>query len=1258
MDQDINQIKFSLDNLLLSDSLSFSDEAFQNYRGSNDNSQCLESCSDLQDILESQTSFSVINEETNDDGPDLTQEECWGVIYSFFNEKGIVSQQLDSFDEFILNNLQDIIEATPPITVEKSIDDNGIVIKKRVCIELNNLSLTKPSFIESDGSMHALFPHEARLRSITQTLETFECIEDQETDGGVNERKVEESVGDWTNVFIGKIPIMVKSQACSLYSLSDEELISKKECPYDQGGYFIINGSEKVIIAQERLANNIVFVFKKLTPPTYTYSAEIRSVSEKYQKVRTISLNLVTKSVVRDTPSQHIHVSIPFIKNDIPIKVLFCALGSFEEKEIYSQICYDENDEEMAEIIINCLEEGSGFRDQDHALDLIGRRGSRIGLTMEERIHYAKNILLNEVLPHVGTRYSDNSRKSWFLGYMTNKLLNCALGRREADDRDHMGKKRLDMAGPLLAQLFKTLFKRLIKDLHDYLQKVFNNPNKEFNIALGIRTETITNGLKYSLGTGNWGQQSKTMQSKSGVSQVLNRFTYVSTLSHLRRCNTPISREGKLSRPRQLHNTHWGLICPAETPEGLACGLMKNLSLMSCISVGNSSDAIYNHLCDLTSITRTDELDGLNTMKDYTKVFVDGNWVGVSLYPTEIENSLKFVRGSEFSPDISIVHDYRDRELRICTDPGRVCRPLFVVKDSRLLITHDDVKRLERSVSNNSNVYDEPSTFEGLVTRHLIEYLDAEEEERSLICMTPEDLKGSRNYYVYKLNDMLLPKKENKIDERLKILPKYSSKWTHCEIHPSMILGICANLIPFPDHNQSPRNTYQSAMTKQAMGVYATNFQFRMDVLGNILYYPQKPLVTTKVMQIMKFHELPAGQNAIVAILSYGGYNQEDSIIFNQSSIDKGMFRSFSYRSFSDQEKEKGVLNVEMFTKPNPDTTISFKHGNYEKLDEDGLVSPGWPVSVNDVIIGKVIPLVADNTVLGQRTPMHQYKDISTPLRSNESGIVDQVMLTTNQEGSKLVKIRVRNTRIPELGDKFASRHGQKGVIGMIYRQEDMPFTTEGITPDIIINPHAIPSRMTIGHLIECLLGKLSALSSVEGDATPFTNLTVEQISLQLEGHGYQKRGYEVLYNGYTGQKLQASVFIGPTYYQRLKHMVQDKIHSRARGPINILTRQPVEGRGRDGGLRFGEMERDCMISHGTAGFLKERLFDVSDTFRIFVCDICGLMAIARIKKNTHECKICKNTTMVSQVHIPYACKMLFQELMAMNISPRLVLSI
>ncbi|KAH9065781.1 DNA-dependent RNA polymerase II second largest subunit [Lactarius vividus] len=1128
----------------------------------------------------------------DEDGEEITQEDCWTVISSFFEEKGLVRQQLDSFDEFVQNSMQELVEENADLVLDQADQHSGhdSDVTRRYELHFGQIYLSRPTITEMDGSVVPVFPQEARLRNLTYSapiyLEVF--------------RK-----------FLSGLPIMLRSTFCILSGLGERELYDLNECPYDSGGYFIINGSEKVLIAQERMATNHVYVFAKAQPSPINFLAEIRSAVEKGGKtISQFQVKMFHRNQEK-TSGNVMKATIPYIKVDIPIWVVFRALGVMSDRDILEHICYDMQDMQMLEMLKPCIDDGFVIQDRDIALDFIGNRGTTTGLSRERRIRYAQEILQKEMLPHVSMSEGSESKKAYFFGSWTTVTTS--------------GKKRLDLAGPLLANLFRMLFRKLTRDVYRHLQKCVET-HKEFNLNLAIKHNTITNGLKYSLATGNWGDQKKAMSAKAGVSQVLNRYTYASTLSHLRRCNTPLGREGKIAKPRQLHNTHWGMVCPAETPEGQACGLVKNLALMATISVGSMSGPIIDFL-EEWGLESLEENAHSSTLT--TKVFVNGVWMGVHRDPTNLIETLKKLRRKDdVHPEVSIVRDIRERELRLYTDPGRVCRPLFIVEDQQLVLQKKHVRWLNQGTTDEG----EDFKWQHLAKSGVIEMLDAEEEETVMICMTPEDLETAR-LQGRGIQSITTTNADFDPAARLKPSPGKSSPhiWTHCEIHPSMILGICASIIPFPDHNQSPRNTYQSAMGKQAMGIYLTNFLVRMDTMANILYYPQKPLATTRSMEYLKFRELPAGQNAIVAILCYSGYNQEDSVIMNQSSIDRGLFRSIYYRSYMDLEKRSGVTPLEEFEKPTRETTLRMKHGTYDKLEDDGLVAPGTGVAGEDIIIGKTAPLPPDNEELGQRTRTHNRRDVSTPLKSTENGIVDQVLITTNSEGQKFVKIRVRSSRIPQIGDKFASRHGQKGTIGITYRQEDMPFTCEGITPDLIINPHAIPSRMTIGHLVECLLSKVATLIGNEGDATPFTDLTVESVSTFLRQQGYQSRGLEVMYHGHTGKKLQAQVYLGPTYYQRLKHMVEDKIHSRARGPVQILTRQPVEGRSRDGGLRFGEMERDCMISHGVAAFLKERLFDA--------------MAM---------CRACKTKTSCSQMFIPYAAKLLFQELQSMNIAARL----
>jgi DNA-directed RNA polymerase II subunit RPB2 len=586
------------------------------------------------------------------------------------------------------------------------------------------------------------------------------------------------------------------------------------------------------------------------------------------------------------------------------------------------------------------------------------------------------------------------------------------------------------------------------------------------------------------------------------------------------------------------------------------------------------------------------------------KVLLNGEFITTTDNPSIILKELREMKlNSSVSFETGIVYDNELLEVRIYTDAGRCTRPLLVVKNRNILF----VDNLHRDLS-----------FSQLVSDGIIEYIDGDEEEMALVCMKIENI----------LND----------------------DYTHCELHPCLMFGVSASLIPFPDRNQSPRNIYEASMAKQSIGVYSTNYQNRMDSYGHIMFYPQKPLVTSRITKELKLDDVPSGINAIVAVACYTGYNQEDSIIMNQSSIDRGLFRSIFYRTYKEDEKFNGSVCKEIIEKPNKKRTVGVKFANYDKLDGDGLAAPGIKVSDDDILIGKTI-------TLSQKTDMgHSEKDNSTSIRHNESGTVDKVLLSTNEHGNKMVKTRIRSIRIPEIGDKFASMSAQKGTIGMTYRQEDMPFTSQGISPDIIINPHALPSRMTIAQIIECVMGKSCALNGTYGDATPFENSDPNAICNELYKCGFQSHGYETMYNGMTGQKMNSQIFIGPTYYQRLKHMVQDKVHSRRKGPIQILTRQPVEGRVRDGGLRFGEMERDCIISHGASAFLKERLMDQSDAYTIHVCKQCRTSAIHDYSTDENICNMCKQGETVVPVKIPYACKLLFQELISQGIVPKMTI--
>ncbi|KAG9886669.1 putative DNA-directed RNA polymerase II subunit RPB2, partial [Aureobasidium melanogenum] len=587
----------------------------------------------------------------------ITSEDCWTVIQSFFDSKGLVSQQLDSFDEFAGTSMQDIVTEQGRIVIDQNApqDDNEVdpIVKRRYEIEFGNITISQAAITEGDGSTRPLYPNEARLRNLTYSSPIYLGMtsrvlvarerrigaahhDDEDPDHATNEDEETELVWEKEDpdaiekeerVFIGKLPVMIKSKICTLRNRSEQELYAFQECPYDQGGYFIINGSEKVLIAQERSAANIVQVFRKKGSPT-PIVAEIRSAIEKGTRLlSSMQLKWYQKGDQSKTGSVGgvIKATLPYIKADIPIAIVFRALGIVSDMQILDCICYDANDTQLREMIKPCLEEAFVVQDREFALDYIGRRGQQSG-TKEKRIRYARDILQKEFLPHISQREGSETRKAFFLGYMINRMCQVALGRCDEDDRDHFGKKRLDLAGPLMAQVFRLKFTQLVRDMRVYLSRCIEQ-GRDFNLTLAVKSNILTSGLRYCLATGNWGDQKKAASAKAGVSQVLNRYTYASTLSHLRRTNTPIGRDGKIAKPRQLHNTHWGLVCPAETPEGQACGLVKNLSLMCYVSVGTPAEPIVEFM-NQRNMELLEEYEPKNN-PDATKVFVNGVWVGV-----------------------------------------------------------------------------------------------------------------------------------------------------------------------------------------------------------------------------------------------------------------------------------------------------------------------------------------------------------------------------------------------------------------------------------------------------------------------------------------------------------------------------------------------------------------------------------------------------------------------------------------------------
>ncbi|MDH7477180.1 MAG: DNA-directed RNA polymerase subunit B [Candidatus Bathyarchaeota archaeon] len=1115
---------------------------------------------------------------------EISKEDTNLLLKAFFKEKGLVRQHLDSFNEFIDHGLQEVIDEVGEIPID--VPESPYKVKLgQVWIIDPQTRITGPYTTEVDGTKHEIYPMEARLRNLTYAapvaLEMTPVIDGREQDTEL--------------VYIGNIPVMLKSKLCFLSQLSREELIACGEDPDDPGGYFIVNGSERVIVAMEDLAPNRIIVDIDEKGATPVYMAKMFSTTVGFRA----RIELKMKS------DGAIYVSMPGVPTEVPVVVVMRALGLESDKEIAEAVSVDK---EIQRELEASFEKSLGVDTVKDAIIFIGNRVAH-GQVEEYRIQKAEAILDKNFLPHIGRTSQSRRDKALFLGEMVCRVIELKLGRRNVDDKDHFKNKRLRLAGPLLADLFRVAFRNLVRDIKYQLERI-GVKGPIITVSAAVRPGIITERLQHALATGNWGR------GRVGVTQLLDRTNHISALSHLRRLQSPLSRSQPNFEARDLHPTHWGRLCPNETPEGSNCGLVKNLALSACISVGVNPEKIKQVLFSMGVISVYEANEAIKLSG--AKVFVDGNLIGYCNSPEELTREFRERRRrGEISTEVNIayfseVHGERD-EIYVNCDEGRVRRPLIIVKDG--------VPKLQRE--HGEKIASGEWSWEDLVKNGIIEYLDAEEEENAYVAIS---------------------------------LDKITPEHTHVEIATYTILGICASTIPYAEHNQSPRNSYQAAMAKQALGVYATNFNQRVDSRSHILHYPQTPLVETALMDIMGYKLRPSGQNCIVAVLSFEGYNMEDALIFNKASIERGLGRSTFYRIYEAECRQYLGGLKDKFVLPEPGTRGFRGEQYYRLLEPDGIISLESSVAGGDVLIGRISPprFIEEYKEFEVKGP--SMRDTSVDMRPSETGIVDAVFLTESGEGSKLVKVRVRDQRIPELGDKFASRHGQKGVIGLIVPQEDMPFTEDGIVPDIIINPHAIPSRMTIGHFMESLAGKVAAARGKQVDGTPFSNEKSEDLRKALVKLGFSHTGSEVFYNGVTGEKFVADIFVGIVYYQKLHHMVADKIHARARGQVQMLTRQPTEGRARGGGLRFGEMERDCLIGHGAAMLLRDRLLEESDKYTLYVCENCGYIAYYDMKQRKYICRVCEDKAKISPVVVSYAFKLLLQELMSLCIAPKLKL--
>ena len=1222
-------------------------------------------------------------------------ERLRDLVDLYFKDHNIVSHHISSFDDFVAtpgnpeSRMQRIVDdlRVPTDDAERGVirldpeRTGGRNIEIRIGRRRDEdgnvdpqakptIRVGEPKVTEANGYAHQLTPMEARLRNLNYMSPVevrFEVFEDG--------RELDVPEGSkW--IHVGDIPMMVRSSGCNLNrevmerhaerSFTDreyeEELIRQKEDPRDPGGYFIIggvegrgrNGGERVLITLEDLAPNRVMV----------ESDEKCGVAQEVAKVFSQKDGYRALTLVEKKKDGMITVSVPVASGSIPLVALMKALGMESDEEIYETIV---SDDAMANIVYANIESSfdrktyapNGYHTQEDAI-LFLERNFAAGQAKEYRTKKVESILDRSLLPHLGDEPGDRMKKAIFLGRVARSVLELHLGKRKADDKDHYANKRLKLSGDLMEDLFRTSFSSLMKDLKYQLERNWGRKKSEPNISSSIRPDLLTHKLLHALATGNW------VGGRSGVSQLLDRTSNLSAMSHLRRVTSSLTRSQPHFEARDLHPTQWGRLCPSETPEGQNCGLVKNAALIIDVSEGCPEH-------DVKWMLR--ELD-LETVKSGSgaRVFVNGDLVGTHADPRKLVSDIRERRRCGLISDqINIrlntldkrnVHDKMNvddndkmEEVIINCDEGRLRRPLLIVKNGRLVLSRKHVEGIREGRVRWNDLFREG----------IVEWIDAEEEEDALVLVDAYDVPSRCPCCGRALSrtdaDWMNPGREGDVLLRcgrcggdFTVPCKIGPAHTHMEVDPMVIIGVAAGIVPYPEHNSAPRITMGAAMGKQALGVPTANYRIRPDTRGHLMQYPQVPMVQTQTMQYIGYGHRPAGQNFCIAVLSYHGYNIEDALVMNKSSVQRGLGRSTFMRSYRAEEHRYPGGQEDHFEIPSPDIMGAREDSAYAALDDDGLISPEKEVGGSDILIGKTSPprfLEEDTDFL---TPQKR-RETSESVRAGESGYVDSVMITESENGCRLVRVKVRDERIPELGDKFCSRFGQKGVVGRLVDQRDMPFTSDGVTPDLVVNPHGIPSRMTIGHVLEMIAGKVGSMEGRIIDGTAFSGETEESIRDGLERNGFKRDGKEVMYDGRTGRMIQTEVYTGVIFYEKLHHMVSGKMHVRSRGPVQILTRQPTEGRSRQGGLRFGEMERDTLIGHGAAMVIKDRLLDESDGTRQYVCGNprCGHVAI-KDRNGALYCPVCKNHTQIHQVETSHAFKLLMDELLSMGVAMRLQL--
>ena len=1305
----------------------------------------------------------------------------WNVIQKYFedNPQVLVQHHTDSYNAFVDRGIKNIIDNSPfnrfeispqmkgqesgnnsnqkmTVTFGEDYTSNDIVTKgiqyRRPITHSNDAVVSKD---KDDNTDRYLYPNECRLMNKTYEMDVKMNVtiklEGPSKEDATGNNQNNEGIERF-EIPLCSIPIMVQSNKCILSGMSKLERYNMGECRNDYGGYFIINGKEKTIVSQEEFGNNMLRVYKdktKLSP--YSYLADIRTAGEDTAMLpRRLSVRIVAPDA--KFTNNNIVVDVPNLHRPIPLFILFRALGIVSDKEIIEMCLLDlETNSDMIELFRPSIQDTTVIckthprektpQSKCSSCKKDNKNNEKVKynyvLSQCDAIEYMSQFVknrkdfnviecLNEYfLPNIGG--NNYIEKAMFLGYMVYNLLAVSSGIQNETDRDSYKFKRVKTSGTLLYGLFTEYFKvyslKVKADLdkflrqtekntiEDILKDIISNKNKYFPPYNDMNT-----GIKKAF-KGRWGATNYTREGKKGVIQDVKRLSYNSFMSHMRKVVTPMDDSTKIVKPHLLHNSQYGLIDPLDTPDGSKIGLHKYLALGAHITESftkeNNKRFIDVVLIKLLQMIPLKKLRPA-IVKNNTKVFLNGSWIGIfsnnseeseQKHPNVIMGILRKMRLSgTFSPYVSISWNIQKNQIIIFTDAGRLTRPVFTVQGNKVGYTN----RLSDIKSNNFTWND-----------MLYGTGNSAPNENGEIKTTEEESENSIGSIAY----IDTTEEETAMIANYKEQMETKTKYTHLEIHPSLMLGYMGNQIIFPENNQLPRNLFSCGQSQQAVSLYNTNYFSRMDKMAVLLNYGQVPLIKSRYTRLMNNEEHPYGENAIVAIMVYGGYNVEDSILFNEGAVKRGLFRTtylsmyeskettdtisssqldetYGSNENNDEDGENGndVGNGDGNDDDDDDndspypkqqklengTNITFSQGGNDKLGKYGVIEVNTKVNDKTPLIG------TESWISGDEDNKHV--SFVKP-KKGQLGYVDKTYITNATKGSRIAKVSIREERVPAIGDKFCSRCGQKGTIGQIIPEEDMPFTSDGIKPDLIINPHALPSRMTIGQMIESVMGKACLQSGGYGDCTAFINKDSSPYSdfgNILPKYGYHSHGSEILYNGMSGKQLEADIYIGPTYYMRLKHMVKDKINFRAKGERTNLTRQTTKGRANDGGLRIGEMERDGMIGYGASMFLQESMLSRGDEYYMAICNNTGSIAIYNHVKNIYISPLCDgpiefvdppkpnvNSKYVSAdssgvdmkrikkgriygksfsiIKVPYAFKLLMQELHTMNVQMKII---